>query len=372
MFPSDAYDLLASGSAAGTPSPSPSPQPTSITQVGTQAGQSAQQAVSWLDTHWQSWVVTSFQGVLQIIVIVALALALRAVVHRLIRKLIGRMTKRDGETGNARLGGLLVNAERRRQRAEAIGSVLRSTASCLILGTAALNVLSVLGINLAPVLASAGVAGVAIGLGAKSLVTDFLSGVFMILEDQYGVGDEIDAGAASGTVLEVGLRVTKLRGGDGEIWYLRNGEISRIANLSQGWSTATVPVQVGADEDLDRVIGVIGKAAEEMAASSPWDEALWDQVQVLGVDEVTADTVLLKVQAKAMPGKAGPVGRELRARIKRAFDEAGVSSGRTRLAIVGAVGGGGDRSHSGDRGDSGDSGDSGEAATITDARPQAQ
>jgi small conductance mechanosensitive channel len=330
VFPSDAYELLASGS----PSSTPSAHPSSLAQVGQSAGQTAQQAASWLDTHWESWVASTLGGALRIIVIVALALLLRALVHRLIHKLIGRMTKNGDTSGNARLGGLMVNAERRRQRAEAIGSVLRSSASVLILGTAALNVLSVLGIDLAPLLASAGVAGVAIGLGAKSVVTDFLSGVFMILEDQYGVGDEIDAGAASGTVLEVGLRVTKLRGADGEIWYLRNGEISRIGNLSQGWSTATVPVQVDAGEDLDRVIEVIESAAERMAATSPWDEALWEQVNVLGVDEVTADTVLLKVQARAMPGKSGSVARELRARLKRAFDDAGISTGRPRLATV--------------------------------------
>ena len=135
-----------------------------------------------------------------------------------------------------------MNAERRRQRSQAIGSVLRSVASFLIMGTAALMILGTFEINLAPLLASAGVAGVAIGFGARNLVTDFLSGVFMILEDQYGVGDTIDAGVASGEVIEVGLRVTKLRGDNGEIWYVRNGEVKRIGNLCQGWATAGVDV----------------------------------------------------------------------------------------------------------------------------------
>ncbi|CAM5711570.1 Mechanosensitive ion channel family protein OS=Streptomyces microflavus OX=1919 GN=G3I39_38930 PE=3 SV=1 [Streptomyces microflavus] len=109
------------------------------------------------------------------------------------------------------LGGLLVNAERRRQRSEAIGSVLRSVASFMIMGTAVLMVLGAFKINLAPLLASAGVAGVALGFGARNLVTDFLSGVFMILEDQYRIGDTIDAGVASGEVIEVGLRVAELQ-----------------------------------------------------------------------------------------------------------------------------------------------------------------
>src|SRR6201999_3472482 len=139
-------------------------------------------------------------------------------------------------------------------------------------GTAALMVLGALDINLAPLLASAGVAGVAIGFGARNLVTDFLSGVFMILEDQYGVGDVIDAGVASGTVIEVGLRVTKLRGDNGEIWYVRNGEVKRIGNLSQGWATAMVDVQVKASEDLDKVKATLAEVAEKMTAEEPWNE----------------------------------------------------------------------------------------------------
>src|SRR3954468_8888851 len=178
------------------------------------------------------------------------------------------------------LGGLLVNVERRRQRSQAIGSVLRSVASFIIMGTAALMILATFQINLAPLLASAGVAGVAIGFGARNLVTDFLSGVFMILEDQYGVGDTIDAGVASGEVIEVGLRVTKLRGDNGEIWYVRNGEIKRIGNLSQGWSTATVDVQVKPSESMARIRRVIDRVSEDMAKETPWNERLWGPVEV--------------------------------------------------------------------------------------------
>ncbi|MGA5702289.1 mechanosensitive ion channel family protein [Peterkaempfera bronchialis] len=311
-------------SLPGSPSPDPADggllgnTPTSLTQVQ----QSANDAAGWVDQNWQGWVA----GGVRIVFIVFLALILRAVVRKLITQLIARMTRgaEESATGTGRLGGLLVNAERRRQRSEAIGSVLRSMASFAILGTAALMVLSALGVNLAPLLASAGVAGVAIGFGARNLVTDFLSGVFMILEDQYGVGDEIDAGVATGTVLEVGLRVTKLRGADGEIWYVRNGEVKRIANMSQGWSTAVIDVQVGYREDLDRVQAIILATAEEMAKSTPWDELLWEPVQVLGVESVAADSVVLRVEARTMPGKAGLVARSLRARLKTAFDEAGV------------------------------------------------
>jgi small conductance mechanosensitive channel len=254
------------------------------------------------------------------------AVVLRTVVRRMITQLIDRMNRgAEASSQVGALGGLLVNAERRRQRSETIGSVLRSVASFMIMGTAALMVLSSsLHIDPTPLLASASVAGVAVGFGARNLVTDFLSGMFMIFEDQYGVGDVIDAGVATGTVIEVGLRVTKLRGDNGEIWYVRNGEVKRIGNLSQGWSTAVVDLQVGYGEDLERARALITSAAEGMAKDEPWDETLWGPVQVLGLEEVGAEAVVIRAQAKTMPGKAAEVARELRWRIKKSFDEAGI------------------------------------------------
>ncbi|MFC1409782.1 mechanosensitive ion channel family protein [Streptacidiphilus sp. N1-12] len=301
--------------ATTTPSPAPS--------LG-DATKSAGQAAGYLSSHWESWVT----GTVQIALILVIALVLRAVIRTMISKMVARMAQGHQHNQPALISGLIENAERRKQRSQAMGSVLRSVASFLVLGTAALTALSVLGIDLAPLLASAGVAGVAIGFGARNLVTDFLSGVFMILEDQYGVGDEIDTGVASGKVLEVGLRVTKLRGAGGEIWYIRNGEVKRIANMSQGWATATVEVPLGYHEDLARVQELILRAAEDMAKEEPWSEQLWEPVKVLGVDTLGAETVVVQVAAKTMPGKAVPVARELRQRIKTALDAGGIRIGK--------------------------------------------
>ena len=273
----------------------------------------------WVQNNWEGWLAAG----LRILLIVVIALVLKKVVIRTITRLIARMNRSADGGGNA-LGGLLVNAERRRQRSEAIGSILRSVSSFLILGTAALTVLSVFDISLGPLLASAGVAGVALGFGARNLVTDVLTGMFILLEDQYGVGDRIDAGAATGIVLEIGLRVTKLRGDDGEVWYVRNGEIRRVGNLSQGWATAAVDVEVRAQEPLEKVRETIEATGREFAASPPWDERLWDQVEVLGLDSVTLDSMVIRVSAKVMPGEAKPVERELRWRIKQALDAQGV------------------------------------------------
>ncbi|WP_411087582.1 mechanosensitive ion channel family protein [Streptomyces sp. 061-3] len=295
----------------------PSPEPGgSLDEAAKQAGDAA----GWVEENWSTWLNTG----LRILLIAAIAIVLRIAIRRALSKLIERMNRSAQAVEGTALGGLLVNAERRRQRSEAIGSVLRSVASFLILGTAGLMILGAFQIDLAPLLASAGVAGVALGFGARNLVTDFLSGVFMILEDQYGVGDTIDAGVASGEVIEVGLRVTKLRGDNGEIWYVRNGEVKRIGNLSQGWSTAGVDVQVRPTEDLDRVRTVITDAAATMAKEDPWSERLWGPVEILGLDSVLLDSMTVRVTAKTMPGKSLGVERELRWRIKRAFDEAGI------------------------------------------------
>ncbi|MFF5804062.1 mechanosensitive ion channel family protein [Streptomyces sp. NPDC012746] len=285
-----------------------------------EAQQSVTNAASFIEENWATWLSIG----LKILLIIVIAAALRSVVRKALTRLITRMnTSAEAVEGTA-LGGLLVNAERRRQRSEAIGSVLRSVASFLILGTAALMVLGALKIDLAPLLASAGVAGVAIGFGARNLVTDFLSGVFMIMEDQYGVGDKIDAGVASGEVVEVGLRVTKLRGDNGEIWYVRNGEIKRIGNLSQGWATAGVDVQVKPTENLTHIREVVQQVADGLAKETPWDERLWGPVEVLGLDEVLLASMTVKVSAKTMPGQQFAVERELRWRIKEAFDAAGI------------------------------------------------
>ncbi|MER7819004.1 mechanosensitive ion channel family protein [Streptomyces sp. NPDC096153] len=304
------------GGSAVSLAADPSAPPVSLDD----AAERANEAAGWVEQNWSAWLNVG----LRILLILVIAIMLRIAVRRALTKLIARMNRSAQAMEGTALGGLLVNAERRRQRSEAIGSVLRSVASFVILGTAGLMVLGALNINLAPLLASAGVAGVALGFGARNLVTDFLSGVFMILEDQYGVGDSIDAGVASGEVIEVGLRVTKLRGDNGEIWYVRNGEVKRIGNLSQGWSTASVEVNVRPTEDLGRVRELIEEAATAMSKEEPWNERLWGPVEVLGLSEVLIDRMTVSVAAKTMPGKALGVERELRWRIKRTFDEAGV------------------------------------------------
>lgn len=178
---------------------------------------------------------------LKVLVVVVLAVVLRWLIHRAIgtamRAAVRRHEDRLARPGHhTRLVGVATGAAPNRQiaRMETLASVLRSVTTLTVYGIATVTVMAVCGLPVGPLLASAGVGGIAVGFGAQSLVRDYLSGVFMILEDQYGVGDLIDAGVATGTVEEVSLRVTRLRDADGVLWYVRHGEIQRIGNTSQG------------------------------------------------------------------------------------------------------------------------------------------
>ena len=189
---------------------------------------------------------------LQILIIVLLAVAIRwisvAVLNRIIKRMAAQgRRERLGETRRAErtqeLSEVLMS-QRRQQRAEAIGALLRSVITATVLIIALLLILPILGIDVAPLLASAGVLGVALGFGAQSLVKDYLSGIFLVFEDQYGVGDLVDLGEAVGVVEDVTLRITRLRDLSGVVWYVRNGEILRVANQSQGWVLAAVDIPV--------------------------------------------------------------------------------------------------------------------------------
>ncbi|HKA69378.1 MAG TPA: mechanosensitive ion channel family protein [Actinomycetes bacterium] len=281
----------------------------------------------WLSEHYDGAVVKP----LQIVLIVAVAWIIRRIVHRAIDHTLERLTKERPRRMYDLPGRVptvdpltTVAGERRRQRYEAVGSVLRSTSSLVIYGVAVLMVLSLLGLPLASVIASAGLITAALAFGAQSLVRDFLAGIALLMEDQYGVGDVIDAGAASGTVEEVGLRVTRLRDSNGVIWYIRNGEIIALGNKTQGWAVATLDIPVPYGEDLGRVNTVLAAALTELAEDPDWKPKILEPPSVLGIEAVTTDTVTIRVSVSTPPLAHDQVTRELRARLKRAFDAAGI------------------------------------------------
>ncbi|GAA2599767.1 mechanosensitive ion channel family protein [Actinomadura fulvescens] len=282
-------------------------------------------------SFFKTWLDTPLNTFFWIVVTLVIALVLRSMAHRTITKITlrmaeGTMSERIRERTRTSFEGspALLN-QRRAQRARTLGSVLRSIASILIMGTAAFSVLGELGLNLAPILASASVIGVAVGFGAQSIVRDFLAGLFMLLEDQYGVGDFIDVGTAKGTVEAVTLRVTRMRDVDGIVWYVPNGEIKKVGNESQNWGRAVLDIPVDIHEDTERVKGILQTTAEEMAADADWKELVLEEPAVWGVQSLAGDAVIVRVVIKTAPGKQASVARELRERVKKAFDEAGVS-----------------------------------------------
>jgi small-conductance mechanosensitive channel len=214
--------------------------------------------------------------------------------------------------------------ERRKQRVRALGSILRSIASITIFSIASVVILGDLGINLAPLLASAGVVGIAIGFGAQSMVRDYLAGIFMLVEDQYGVGDVITIGDATGTVENVTLRVTRLRDVSGIVWHIRNGAIEQVGNESQGWARAVIDFPVPYEVDLTEIRSLLTDTAAELWDDPVWRVVLLDPPEVWGAQEISSSAVTMRMVAKTAPLRQWEVERELRARVKAALAAAGI------------------------------------------------
>ena len=258
---------------------------------------------------------------LKIILIVVAA----GLINRYLRKAITHFTHRVRQADDSAAAKMLVSdqtKERASQRAETLGTVLRSVSTILVWTIAVLLVLGELGVNLAPLLAGAGIAGVALGFGAQSLVKDFLTGFFMLVEDQYGVGDVIDVGDAVGTVERVNLRTTTLRDINGTLWHVPNGEILRVGNKSQLWARALLDVGVGYGADLAAAEQVIKDTADARWRDPDWAEQIEDEPEVLGVQDLAADAVTIRLSVKTEPAAQFQVERELRLRLKDALDAA--------------------------------------------------
>ena len=250
--------------------------------------------------------------------------ARRAVKRSLTRLHTGAVRERMGAMRRRTPAALLETGEtslRAEQRIDALSSVLRSVVTFVIWLVAVLMCLGEVGIDLAPLLAGAGVLGVAIGFGSQSLVRDFLSGMFILIEDQFGVGDIVDLGDASGTVEAVSLRTTRLRAVDGTVWHMPNGEITRVGNMSQHWSRALLDVEVAYDTDLEHARGVIKRVADELWRE---DTSVLDEPEMWGVEQLGARGSALRLVVKTTPSAQWKVSRELRERIKLAFDEEGI------------------------------------------------
>ncbi len=211
-----------------------------------------------------------------------------------------------------------------KKRAQTLGNILRHVFLILISFIAALMILGELGIQLGPLLATAGIGALAIGFGAQSLVKDVISGFFIILENQYRIGDVIEVAGVSGLVESLNLRRTVLRDLKGRVHTIPNGEIKVVSNLSKEWSRAVLDLGISYREDLDQVYELLTQIGKELESEEPYKSSILEPLQILGVEKFGESQVIIRMMIKTVPLKQWEVGRELRRRIKIRFDEKGI------------------------------------------------
>ena len=274
----------------------------------------------WL--RLQDWAGAHVPNFVRIVLIPALAWLLSRLARRLIRRLERLADDGDPATQN--------EAER---RAATLGRVLRQVSAIFVWGTAAMLVLSELGVSLGPILAGAGIMGLAVGFGAQTLVKDVISGFFILLENQFRVGDVIEVSGVSGAVESINLRTTVLRDVEGRIHVVPNGSIAVVTNMTHGWSRAVVDVGVPYEEDTDRVVEVLRGVGAEMESDPEWAPKLSGAFQVPGIERLADSAVVVRILVDTKPLDRFSVVREMRRRVKKAFDEAGISIPFPQLAV---------------------------------------
>jgi len=269
--------------------------------------------------------------IVQVLVIFLVATIALLLLKRLIRRAVRAasdprtsMVKRRHSLSEGGSAGAHVSV-RRAQRAEALGALASSVVSFVVWSLAVFILLSTaFGISLAPLLAGAGILGIALGFGAQGLVSDFLAGIFMLAEDQYGVGDIIDVGDATGVVEGVSLRTTRVRDVTGTLWHVPNGQIARVGNMSQEWARALLDIGVAYGSDIDAVSDLILTIATDMAHEEDYEDLFLDEPKIWGVENLGSDSVDIRLVIKTQPGQQWAIARELRRRLKNAFDAAAV------------------------------------------------
>jgi len=294
-------------------SPTPAPSPTASEPET--AAETVGRLIAW-----------PVKVILVIVAAVVLRWLICRVIDRTVFHLVDNALARRLATTSAAVGVSddVEMAERLRQRARTVAGILKSITTLVIFGFAFVAILASIGVDVGPLILSAGVVGIAIGFGAQSLVKDFLTGVFMILEDQYAVGDFVDTGQATGTVEEVGLRLTRIRDDQGVIWYVPHGSIQRIGNRSQGFGLAVVDIPLAYGADVERAVNAIRAAVAELAADPAWAEDLLEDPPTVAVESMTATAVTLQVRQRTRPLRNLPVSRALRERVLPALDAAGI------------------------------------------------
>lgn len=270
----------------------------------------------------------TYQVPLTILAIIVVAVLLNWLLRKLLMRTVTQIVRgvkkaQDVDTTSEIQAAPYVNA-RAVQRTRTLGSVGRVVITWTIVVISMILILGQLGVNLAALLTSAGIVAAGLAFGAQNLVKDILNGIFMVFEDQLGVGDVVTIGEVSGTVEDVGIRVTQVRAMDGTLWFVRNGEILTLGNSSQGWGRALIDITVRADSDLDRVEQVTLEAARELLKSPSTARKVTGEPELWGVESAFGDRATLRLAVRTRPEAQWAVQRSLRASLMRHFNEAGI------------------------------------------------
>lgn len=308
---------------------------------------------TWLSNAWDSiwaWVGDTWSALweylagvsLTIVVITALWIGARMLISALTRgiergaDLTERQSRKLARKGKTPppveyVQDLRLETERRYRRARTVRAVLNSTVTVIAITIGILVLLADAGVPVTALVASAGILSVALGFGAQSLVKDLISGIFMLIEDQYGVGDVIDVGDAIGTVEEVGLRCVRLRALDGTVWYVPNGQIVRVGNMTRTWSRALIEVRFAYDTNLEDARQAMFDAVDAARENPAVADAILDTPAIPGIEELAYNSVTLRLAMKVNPAEQWEVQREVRRHMRRIFTERGIGLGGPEL-----------------------------------------
>jgi moderate conductance mechanosensitive channel len=276
-----------------------------------------------LDQIWGEWGF-AIRIALIVVGLFATRLVLLVLIRRVVTSVTSGVKSRAGADDTKALDASPLARARIVQRARTIGLVLSNIITAGLLISAVIAILSELGIAIGALAAGAGILGAALGFGAQSLVRDFISGLFIVVEDQYGVGDFVDLGSATGVVESIGLRVTQVRDLEGTVWYVRNGEILRVGNSSQGWSRVILDLPLAYNSDLDKAKKVIEQAAAKLAETLGSKSGLIGKAQVWGIQAIEVEAIVFRVVQQVRPSKKDELARLIRLEVKKAIDKAGI------------------------------------------------
>ncbi len=260
-----------------------------------------------------AWSAAHVPNVIRFVLIPIVAYIAVKILHKLIRRM--ERLADDGEPGTL---------SEREKRAQTLGRILRQVITVFVWGIAVMSMLSEIGVSIGPILAGAGIAGLAVGFGAQTLVKDLIAGFFVLLENQFRVNDVIKTANVVGTVEAINLRTTVLRDAEGQVHIIPNGSIDVVTNFTRDWSSAVLDIGVAYREDIDRVYEVLRRVGEEMARDPLFGRKLIGGFEYPGVQRFADSAVVVRMAVKTLPQERWNVLAELRRRVKREFDREGI------------------------------------------------